>query len=151
VDHADQRRRAAEQSERHREGRQLVDEVERAVERVEEPAQVVLAARRVLRLLLGLDRVLGEGAAQALDDRALGLDVGRGDQVARDALRADLRRSQAAEVLHQHGAGGERGLFGDGEEAAQLAVAHGLASTSRTQSSSCIFFQHSRLSPSTSG
>jgi hypothetical protein len=121
---ADQRRRPAVQADRNGEGRELVHEVERAVERIEEPAQLVVAAARVAHLFFGLDRVAGKLAAQACDDRSFAGDVGRGHEVARDRFRRDFLAPQVPEVLEQDPARVLRGLDGHGQHALEFVRFH---------------------------
>ena len=89
-----------------------VEVVDRAVERVDDPADPAAAAS--FAAFLGDQRVLGPLPPDALDDRAFGGVVRIRDEVGRAGLRAELPR-RCAEPLDEERAGRARGVDGDAE------------------------------------
>src|SRR4051794_5533785 len=89
--------------------------VDRAVERVDDPAQAAAAGDVVA--LLADDRVVGPPLAHDGTDRALGVEVGRADEVGRRALRLEAAWPAGRLVaLDQDRGRGAGGLDGDGEQ-----------------------------------
>ena len=79
--------------------RQAVQEIRRAVERIDDPAVAPVAAWR-LAALLHEEAEAGPRALQLGLERALGLEVGVGDEIAR-ALHRDLKLLDLAEIAEQ--------------------------------------------------
>src|SRR5262249_19097219 len=100
VDDADVDLPLALERDRHREERELVDEVDRPVERVDDPP--LRRARGPRRAaLLRQDCVPGVRVPDPLDDERLGADVRARDEVVALALRADRGRAEPAELLEE--------------------------------------------------
>jgi hypothetical protein len=96
--------------------------------------------------------VLREGRAQRGDDRALGLDIGARDQIARAGLARDPLARDLAEVAQVDRARGARGRERDGARPLEIEDRrYGSRSTSSRTISSCIGFQQELFNPSTSG
>ena len=83
----------ARDADRHRELREAVQVVRRAVERIDDPLVLVVAARAAF---LGEDRVLGVVVADDLDDRGLGGLVDLRDELVA-AFLDDLERLELVE------------------------------------------------------
>ena len=110
--------------ERDRDGvvRIAVAEVDRAVERIDDPLERVLAGAIAagdlahdLACLLADDRVLGKCGAQGRDHRVLGFGVGVADDV---GVILGVRRPplQVARHVDEHGGGAARRVNGNGED-----------------------------------
>jgi len=97
---------------RDREYREAVEEIRGAVERVDDPDGLVLAAASAL---LGQERVRGVVAADAGDDLLLGGLVDLGDEVVAP-LGVDGERFEAVQAAHDQLAGAARGAHGNVEK-----------------------------------
>jgi hypothetical protein len=77
-----------------------VDEVGRAVERIDDPDVLAVLRAVFAARLLGEDAVAGVGGQQRLDDRSLGRAVDLGDEVVRAlAVTCSRSRSSAARLM----------------------------------------------------
>src|SRR3954453_22722772 len=94
--------------------RDSVEEVDRSVERVDDP--VAAAAGWHVVALLPHDAVVGCALAEDLADLLLGSGVGLADRIGRRGLRGDDELVAGAVVLEQHGAGGPRGRLRDPDD-----------------------------------
>ena len=97
---------------RYCEGREAVQEIRRAVERIDDPHVLAVAGAAAL---LGEERVIGMAAANGRDDLGLGLAVDVGDEVVA-ALGIDLERIETREAAHDEIAGAARGAHADVEK-----------------------------------
>ena len=89
VDHADGIDAVDPRRDRHREARQIADEVRGAVDRVDDPDDSGL--RRLVCALLAEESVVGASVEQNADDRLLCPSVHGGDHVGRTRLRVDAQ------------------------------------------------------------
>ena len=133
VDHADGIDAVDLRRDRHREARQIADEVRGPVDRVDDPDDTGL--RRLVRALFTEESVVGASVEQNADDRLLGPSVHGGDHVGRTRLRVD------AQITTSVGGGetrsdridrrlGQRQQFGEVDAHASSARAASMASHS---------------------
>ena len=86
-----------------------MQEVGRAVERVDDPDVLGVEVLVAARAFLGEDRVVGVGGVDRLDDRALGLAVDLADEVLR-SLHRDGEEIEVARAAIDDVAGAPGGL-----------------------------------------
>jgi hypothetical protein len=129
VDGAGQRTVLVLDRDGHAPGRQPVEEVDGAVQRVDDPAQAAGPAPRGL-VLLGEQPVVGTGGGQLAGDQQLGLAVGLRDRVGGRRLGVDHQLAEAVGVALQQPAG----LLGDphGQLSQRLALCGGDAHPKNT-------------------
>ncbi len=101
---------------RHGVVRESVDEIGRAVDRVDDPLESAAFARAMdLARFLAEDRVFRKGRAQRRDDRVLGLVVGFGADVAM-RFRMGGQALQVARGVDDHRSRAAGGTYGDSED-----------------------------------
>lgn len=95
--------------------RHAVDEIGRAVQRVDNPATAMRLTRDVVgRGFLAEDRVFREGSQDVRSNDPLGLLVDEGDEVM-DSLFSNCGVTDSARIATDERAGGACGSFGNGE------------------------------------
>ena len=114
IDQAGDDRAAALERDRDREVRNAVQEIGRAVERVDDPAMGLVAAF-VRAAFLAEEAVIGPRLGELFAHDLLGALVGRGDEIAR-ALERDLQLLDLAEIALEAAAGAVRRFDHDVED-----------------------------------